>query len=190
MRRLLTVLVALSLAPVSASAAGRLGFEYTIEMEKDGAVKEASFLKGFETREGLRLRVKLEQASYCYMIAGDGQERFYLTFPDPQSMSNAPFLQARAKLPRMTFMRLDEDSSIERLFLVVSAEKVPELEAVLRDKRKAMRESEAIEIRDRYQGEGSYRREILGDVAKVRWTPRGTRPAVVVEEIAIRRSAR
>lgn len=189
MRRLLIVLGALSLAAGSASAAGRLSFEYTIETESGGAVEEASFLKGFETKEGLRLRIKLDQASYCYMIASDGQGSFNLTFPDPQSMSSAPFLQARAKLPKTTFMRLDEDPSIERLFLVVSSDKVPELEAALQEKRTAMRESVPIEIRDRYQGEGSYRREVVDNVAKVHWTPRGTQAAVVVEEIAIRRSA-
>ncbi len=60
MRRLIGMLMLLA---ASAPAwAANLSFEYTIERERGGSVSSASFLKGFDTADALRLKVKLEQA--------------------------------------------------------------------------------------------------------------------------------
>jgi hypothetical protein len=46
-------------------------------------------------------------------------------------------------------------------------------------------ESLAFEVRDRYHGEGAYSRELDGPTVSVRYKPKLSGPAVVVEEIAL-----
>jgi len=182
----LSVILALGLASV-ASADGGLKFQYTIERESGGAVSEANFLKGFDLKDGLRLKVKLGQASYCYVITSATHGRYRLVFPDPETKRGQGIEpNTWARLPKSTFVRLGDDPGVERIYLVVSQQRIPEFEETFGKGELVLSESLALDVRDRYQGAASYTRDLDGDTISVKYKPKNTKPPVVVEEISIR----
>jgi len=184
MRRLL-ILLLLGSAAGSLRAEG-LAFQYTIEREKGGTVPVA-LLKGFETKDGLRLKVKLAQTSYCYVIMGDGKDRYRLAFPDLENKrSDGLAANEWAKIPKSTFVRIGDDPGVERMYLVVASQRIPELEDLFARGGTVISETLALDVRDRYHGDGSYSRELEGDTISVRFRPRTAATSVVVEEISLR----
>ena len=183
------VLATLALAALSAPAwaNGNLSFEYTIERERGGSVSAASFLKGFDTSEALRLKVKLDQSSYCYVIMRGQQGDYRLTFPEPGPRPvEALAANEWAKLPKTTFVRLSEEPGVERMYLIVSSTRVPELEGAAIQAGRSLPETVALDVRDRYQTDGSYSRDLDGNRVAVRYKPRTSSASVVVEEISLR----
>ena len=176
----------LGLVVASPAAASSIGFQYTIEREHDGNVTETNFLKGFELRDGLRLRVKLHQASYCYVIMSHPTGGYRLVFPDPGTRK-ADDLAAHqwARIPKSTFLRVGEDPGVERMYIVVATTRIPELEEQSLAGRSVVSESLAFEVRDRYHGEGAYSRGLDGPTVTVKYRAKTPGPAVVVEEIAV-----
>lgn len=187
MRRYLGLAALLALAPATPAFANSLGFQYTIEREHDGSIVESSFLKGFEIKDGLRLRIKLQQASYCYVIvSGPVGGGYRLVFPDPGTRKSTGLtVNQWARIPKSTFMRMGEDPGVERMYIIVSTERIPELEDQAQIGRAVVSESLAFEVRDRYHAEGAYSRELNGPTVSVRYKPKLSGPAVVVEEIAV-----
>ncbi|MGE3375739.1 MAG: hypothetical protein AB7O37_19555 [Vicinamibacteria bacterium] len=184
MRRLIGMLMLL--AASAPARAANLSFEYTIERERGGAVSSASFLKGFDTADALRLKVKLEQSSYCYVIMRGPKGDYRLTFPEAGARPvEAQPANQWAKLPKSTFVRLSEEPGVERMYLVIASERVPELEQAAQ-KGQSLEEGFALDVRDRYQTDGSYSRDLAGNTISVRYRPRGVGASVVVEEISLR----
>ncbi len=185
MRRLF-VLLLLGSAAASARAEG-LAFQYTIEREKGGTVQAVTFLKGFDMKDGLRLRVKLSQPSYCYVIVAESQARYRLAFPYPESRrSNGLASSDWAKIPKSTFVRIGDDPGVERMYLVVASQRVPEIEDRFARGATVTSETLALDLRDRYLADASYNRDISGDTISVRFRPRTAMPSVVIEEISLR----
>ena len=161
MRRYLALAAFLGLASATPAVASSLGFQYTIEREHDGSIIETSFLKGFEIKDGLRLRVKLHQASYCYVIMSTPAGGYRLVFPDPDMRKGAGLgVNQWARIPKSTFLRMGEDPGVERMYIIVATERIPELEDQAQAGRRLVSESLAFEVRDRYHGEGAYSREL------------------------------
>lgn len=188
MRRARTGLALLVLVAAAPAGADGIAFQYTIEREREGNVIESSFLRGFDTRDGLRLRVKVQQPSYCYVIMGEPDGGYRLAFPDPDARP-ADLLAANqwAKIPKSTFVRMGDDPGIERMYLVVASQRIPELEDGFARGSALLAESVALDVRDRYHGDGSYSRDLDGATVSVKYRPRalgGT--SVIVEEIALR----
>lgn len=186
MRRHLALAALLGLAAATPVAASGLGFQYTIEREHDGSIIETNFLRGFEIKDGLRVRVKLHQASYCYVIMSNPAGGYRLVFPDPDTRKiDALGANQWARIPKSTFLRMGEDPGVERMYIVVATERIPELEEQASVGRAVISESLAFEVRDRYHGEGAYSRALDGSTVSVRYKPKASGPAVVVEEIAV-----
>ena len=185
MRRYLATAL-LGLVVASPAAASSIGFQYTIEREHDGNIVETNFLKGFEIKDGLRLRVKLNQTSYCYVIMSHPAGGYRLVFPDPTTRKADDLgVHQWARIPKSTFMRMGEDPGVERMYIVVSTTRIPELEEQARTGRAIVSESLAFEVRDRYHGEGAYTRGLVGPTVTVKYKAKTPGPAVVVEEIAV-----
>lgn len=181
MRNLTLTAVLLAFAATAHAGKG-LGFEYSLEQEREG--KETSFMRGFDLSDGLRLRVKLKQPSFCYLIADDGNGRHKLAFPTPGALPDA--LDAGgARIPETTFVRFHNDRRVARFFLIVSNERVAELERAFASQ-DDLPVTLALEVRDRYQGTGDYKRKIKDDAVAISWRAAGQGPDVVVEEIALR----
>ncbi len=185
MRRSWALSALLAAAGATPAAGEGIGFQYTIEREHEGKVIETSFLRGFEINDGLRLRVQLNQASYCYVIMSHPQGGLRLVFPDPEARkTDAIGVDQWARFPKSTFVRLGEDPGVERMYIIVASQRIPELEEQAKRGR-SVSEALAFEVRDRYHGEGAYTRELDGPTVSVRYRAKTPGPVVVVEEIAV-----
>ena len=179
---LLGLLASLSAAP--ALADGGLKFQYTIERASGDTVSETTFLQGFDTRDALRLKLRLGQPSYCYVLMSGENKHFRLAFPD-DTRQGLPANQW-ARVPKTTFFRLSEDLGVGRVYIIVARQRVTEIESALAQGGEAVSETLALQVRDRYQGPGSYTRVLDGSTVSVRFQGRSGQPSVVVEEVALR----
>ena len=185
MRRSCALSMLLGMVAASPALADGIAFQYTIEREHAGNVIETSFLRGFEIQDGLRLRVKLNQASFCYVIMSHPSGGFRLVFPDPETRkTDAIGIDQWARIPKSTFVRMGEDPGVGRMYIIVASQRIPELEQATA-RRAVVSEALAFEVRDRYLGDGSYSRDLEGPTVTVKYRPRNAGPVVVVEEIAV-----
>jgi hypothetical protein len=185
MRRLTALVALLGVAGAAPATAESLGFQYTIEREHEGSVIDATFLRGFETRDGLRLRIKLNQESYCYVIMRAPVGGYRLVFPDSGTLKGGGLpINEWARIPKTTFLRMGEDPSVQRIYIIVAAQRVPELdEAAARGQ--ALSEAVASEVRGRYQGGGSVTREQDGQTVSIKYRAEPSGTLSVVEEITL-----
>ena len=187
MRRTLVLVAIAALSAPSLHAAGRLKFQYTIELQREGQLSETSFLRGFQFDDGVRLRVKLDQSSYCYVMMRQQDGSYDISYAAGSGGgATRPSGDSWAKLPKTTFMSAGNES-VDRMYLVVANSKVKELEDAIAAGGTGLTESLALEVRDRYVGAGSYRRDLEGDRFTVSFKPTQPRSVVVVEEISLRR---
>ena len=185
MRRFLALFALLGLPGAAPAADDSLAFQYTIEREHEGTIIETGFLKGFDIKDGLRLKVKLNQESYCYVILRAPGGGYQLVFPDRGTLKAGGLpVNEWARIPKSTFLRMGEDPKVERMYIIVAAQRVPELdEAAARGH--AVSEAMVFEIRDRYQGKGTSSRDLDGHTVSVRYRANSADPPSVVEEIAV-----
>src|SRR5262245_3908193 len=180
MRRLLPF-VLVGLAPVALGAEPNLAFQYTLERADSDS--DATFLRGFDKKEGLRLKVKLGQESFCYVLLSGKDGSFQLVFPNADTLKTALPVGEWARIPKSTFMRLGEDPKAERMYIVVAAQRVPELDEAAKKGEVVVTEAKAQALRDRY-GKGSYVRGQDGKNVSVRYRPNPGDVAAIVEDVS------
>jgi hypothetical protein len=159
-----------------------VGFDYSVKLERAGA--HVGFLKGFEKGDGLSLEVQLKQPSYVYIVTRAADGHFRLSYPEPRSAAGTS--GPSEKLGPIKLVRMNEDPAVQRLYLIVSLVRLPELESKLSTADRAVPEALPLEVRDRYVGEGVYTRELKQGGILIRYKTARSE-AVVVEEIALRR---
>jgi hypothetical protein len=186
MRRFLALFALLGLPGAAPAADDSLAFQYTIEREHEGSIIESSFLKGFDIKDGLRLRVKLNQESFCYVIMRAPAGGYQLVFPDRGTLKAGGLpVNERARIPKSTFLRMGEDPKVERMYIIVAAQRVPELDEAAAKGHAVLSEAMVFEIRDRYQGKGTSSRDLDGHTVSIRYRPNSGEAPSVVEEIAV-----
>lgn len=187
MRRFLALFAVLGVAGTASAAwPSSIGFQYTIEREHEGAIIESSFLKGFDIKDGLRLRVKLHQESYCYVIVSVADGGYRLVFPDLGTLKAGGLPVGEwARIPKSTFLRMGEDPKVQRMYIVVAAQRVPELDEAAAKGNPLLTDARAFEIRDRYHGEGTYTRDLDGQTVSVKYRSKASEAPSIVEEIAV-----
>jgi hypothetical protein len=186
MRRFLVLLALLGVAGAAPAAADDLAFQYTIERERDGSVINDTFLRGFEVTDGLRLRVKLNQTSYCYVIMSAAAGGYRLVFPNPGTLKAALPLNEWARIPRSTFLRIGEDPGAKRMYIIVSARRVAELDEAAAKGVVVLSEATTIEVRDRYRhAEVGYTRQLEGQTVSIKYRGKAGEAPSVVEEISL-----
>jgi hypothetical protein len=185
MRRSLALFAVLALIGAAAAAADELAFQYTIERERGGSVTEDTFLRGFDVTDGLRLKVKLNQTSYCYVMVSASAGEYRLVFPDPGTLRGGALpLNEWARIPKSTFLRLGEDPAVTRIIIVVSTRHVPELDDAAAKGNLVLSEAKTFEVRDRYRhAEAGYSRLPQGQTVSVTYRTKAGEPTSVVEEI-------
>ena len=182
MRRLLAfALLGLALAPVAPAAEPSLAFQYTIERADSDS--DATFLRGFVTKEGLRLRVKLAQESFCYVLLS-GKGGYQLVFPNADTLKMALPVGEWARIPKSTFVRLGDDPKSERMYIIVSAQRVAELDQAAQKGQVVLSEATTQGIRDRY-GKGTYTRGQDGRAVSLRYRPNPGDSASIVEDVSV-----
>ena len=89
----------------------------------------------FEANYQIRVSVRSPQAGYLYVLnegPGSAQPEFVVLFPSPTANHGSPLLHAEqlVQIPEQTWFRFDTQQGVEKLWLIFSADAVPELEAV------------------------------------------------------------
>ena len=181
MRKALSLL-ALVLASGAASAVADEGVEFQYTLKREGlAANGSGAVQGFDTADGLGLKVRFEQAGYCYLLLREGG-RYRVAFPSRPAGTAG---EGSAWVPKSTLVRLGESPGVDRMVLVVAQEPVAELEQALHTGA-LLDEAVAMGVRDRTLTGGAYSRALEGDRVSVKYRPRAGDPAVVVEEIPVR----
>jgi hypothetical protein len=184
MRRGLLPFVLLGVAASVPATAEDVSFQYTIERERGGSIVEDTFLRGFDVTDGLRFRVKLNQTSYCYVLMSAAGGSYRLVFPDPGTLlAGALPLNEFARIPKSTFLRVGEDPRVNRIYIIVSARRVPELDEAASKGAAVLNEAKTLEIRNRYvQADAGYTKETQGQTVSIKYHGK-TGAYSVVEEI-------
>ena len=89
----------------------------------------------FEANYQIRVSVRSPQAGYLYVLnegPGSAQPEFVVLFPSPTANRGSQLLHAEqlVQIPEQTWFRFDTQQGVEKLWLIFSADAVPELEAV------------------------------------------------------------
>jgi serine/threonine protein kinase len=128
-------------APASAAVPERaLTYWITVQKFRNKKPYQAPFILpgeiNFEPDYQIRLNVRAPQAGYFYVV-NEGPARasatpeFVILFPSSTANNGSPLLPAEQSLqiPDETWLQFDSEQGVETLWLVLSAEPVPELEA-------------------------------------------------------------
>lgn len=179
--------LAVGTAPAVAGS-GKLEVAYSLMLQDGESEVAASLLDGLDSGDGFRVRMRPAQECFVYLIGQREPGDLRLLLPDRRTRRGKNRL-ARGKdftWPREGWLRLDQARGIERLYLILADRQIPELEARFALRRLSFPESVIVEIRDRYQGATTYRREVKDERVKVRFKSRDGEAALLIEEIAIR----
>ncbi len=128
--------------PVTSVAPERtLTYWITVQKFRDGKPYQDPFdLAGeinFEADYQIRLSVRSPEAGYLYVLnegpvtAGSAPE-YIVIFPSPTANDGSEFVAAnqRVLIPDPTWLKFDKDQGVEKLWVVFSAEPVPELAGI------------------------------------------------------------
>ena len=127
-----------TVTPPPAPVAERtLTYWITVQKYKDGKPYQDSFtLAGeinFEQNYQIRVSVRSPQPGFLYVLnegPESGQPEFVMAFPSVTANNDSPFLPAGqvVQIPEKTWLQFDKEQGVEKLWLVFSEDKVPELE--------------------------------------------------------------
>ncbi len=188
-RRIWILALALTLAAAAAEAGGgKIAVAYSLLIDEGGVPTASSPLAGLAGGDGFRVRLEPAQECYAYVVVQRDEDDFRLLFPDRRSERGRNRLDKGESFtwPQKGWLRLDDNSGSERVYLILSREQILELEARFALEQDAFPESVILDIRDRYQGDSSYRRKVDDDRVKVRFKSRDGEPALLIEEVLIR----
>lgn len=171
-----------------AADTAKLEVAYSLLLQNGKGPIATSLLDGLESGDGFRVRMRPAQECYLYLIAQRGRDDFRLMLPDRRTQRGKNRL-ARGKeftWPQEGWLRLDEKSGVERMYLILADRQIPELEARFALAKTSFPESVIVDIRDRYQGITKYKRKVNDERIKVRFKSRDGEAVLLIEEIAIR----
>ena len=89
----------------------------------------------FEENYRIRVNVRSPQQGYLYVInegPAAAQPEYVVLFPSPTANQGSPLLTAEqlVQIPEQSWIKFDAQQGVEKLWLIFSADPVPELEAV------------------------------------------------------------
>ena len=157
-------------------------------MKQGNALVSTSVLEGLETGDSFRLNIRPGQKCYAYLVVQRKPDDFRLLYPSTREDRGKNLLAKKEEIvwPGDGWLRLDGRHGTERMYLILSAERIYELEARYALADKSFPESVLLDIRDRYHTENNfYRRQIDEEGVHVRFRSREL-PAVLIEEITLR----
>lgn len=166
----------------------KIGLTYSLLVNQNGSTSTTGLLEGLESGDSFRLNIRPGQEVYAYLVVQNRPNRFQLIYPHNGSRRGKNLLRKKEDFvwPQEGWLRLDKKSGTERMYLILSAERIYELEARYALSDDCFPESVLLDIRDRYQTDNNnYSRQIGEDSVRVRFRSHGL-PAVLIEEITLR----
>ncbi len=119
-----------------------LTYSLTVQSFTDGRYKEPFTLSGemlFRNRDRIRLNIKSPQSGHLYILnqgpkSEYGEAAYNILFPSPTTNAGAAQLSAgqEIQIPRQSWFELDAKEGTEMVWLVWSANALPELESAKR----------------------------------------------------------
>ena len=119
-----------------------LNYSLTVQSYNDGRYKNPFKLSGemlFRNKDRVRLNIKSPQTGYLYILNespkdDQGESSFNILFPSPTTNDGAARLPANQEIqiPRQSWFELDAKEGTELVWLVWSANALPELESAKR----------------------------------------------------------
>ncbi len=119
-----------------------LTYSLTVQSFTDGRYREPFTLSGemlFRNRDRIRLNIKSPQSGYLYILnqgpkSQNGEAAYNILFPSPTTNAGAAQLSAgqEIQIPRQSWFELDAKEGTELVWLVWSANALPELESAKR----------------------------------------------------------
>jgi hypothetical protein len=181
----------LALLLTTAASAGsvktKIDLTYDLMLQRGATVATADVLDGLASGDRFRMRFTPKQDCFVYLVVQHDPGDFRLLYPNSHADRGQNRLARKKEFiyPKRGWLRLDSTIGMERLYVIFSTVAITELEARYALAETAFPESTLVDIRDRYQNGGSYRREVHGGETRVRFRSRGI-PAVLIEEITLR----
>jgi serine/threonine protein kinase len=119
-----------------------LTYSLTVQSFTDGRYKEPFTLSGemlFRNRDRIRLNIRSSQSGHLYILnqgpkSQTGEAAYNILFPSPTTNAGAAHLSAgqEIQIPRQSWFELDAKEGTELVWLVWSANALPELESAKR----------------------------------------------------------
>jgi hypothetical protein len=181
MHRILGMLLA-GLLVASAAPALAADIDFTYAFETAGGT--TSFIKGFQPGQPITLQVKLKDTGYVYIVHEIENGQFTLVHPRPEGKPSMA-VTASEQLPPVKIVHVTTTIDVARLVLIVSKDRISELETLLAKGDGKMPARLIFDIRDKYYSPGLYTRDVREDSVKVGYKTTADKPAVV-EEISLR----
>ncbi|HEV8253671.1 MAG TPA: hypothetical protein VGQ78_02865 [Vicinamibacteria bacterium] len=175
---LLTGLLVASAAP---AIAADIDFTYAFEL---GTGSTTSFIKGFQRGQPITLQVKLKDTGFVYIVHEVENGQYTLVHPRPEGKPSMA-VTASEQLPPVKIIHVATAAEVARLVLIVSRDRISELEGLLAKGEGKMPAHMILDIRDKYYSPGLYTRDVREDSVKVDYKTTADKPAVV-EEISLR----
>ncbi len=188
MRKWLWTLVLILLCgPAQAGLRTKLGLHYSLLLDQHGKTIVTSLLEGLESGDSFRLSIRPGQKCYVYLVAQREPDEFRLLYPHGKTQRGKNLLPKKKAFvwPQEGWLKVDRHKGTERMYLILAAERIYELEARFALSEKSFPESVMLDIRDRYQADSTYSRELDDENVKVKFKSRGV-SAVLIEEITLR----
>jgi len=117
-------------------------YSLTVQSFTDGRYKTPFTLSGemlFRNRDRIRLNIKSPQSGYLYILnqgpkSENGEGMYNILFPSPTANAGTAQLAAgqQVQIPQQSWFELDANEGKELLWLVWSAEPIPDLESAKR----------------------------------------------------------
>jgi hypothetical protein len=164
-------------------AGGALDFEYQFGTMGDGeAPRYFGQLPALQSGERFTVRVRPQQAVFAYLFVTDGRGRYTLLPSDTDDGVGTFLPRDRwSRVPdERAVLRLDENRGVERVYLVVSKSRVPEIERLVEDEQ-SVSDDWLIDLRTRVVGRGRWTRTLAETAVRASYTG-----AIAVEDAAFR----
>jgi len=165
------------------AAAKTLEVRYRLEF---GAEKDFAAPRAVKSGETFKVGVRAASAANVYLLVSKTENEYSLVLP--RKASSRVRANQWVSLPgEGEAFRVDRQTGVERMYLIVSDAPVDELEDLIADGKPPdmLDESWILEVRDQYAGDGDLRRRRqAGAVALTFTVP--AEPAVIVEQIVLR----
>ena len=160
-----------------------LDVRYRLEF---GAEKDFVAPRAIKSGETFKVGVRAASAANVYLLVSKAEDEYSLVLPRKAS-SRVRANQWVALPGEGEAFRVDRQTGVERMYLIVSDAPVDELEDLVAEGKPpdTLTESWILKIRDQYAGDGDLRRRRQAGAIALTFTA-PAEPAVIVEQIVLR----
>jgi hypothetical protein len=171
------------------AANARLELDYGFVIEREGKETEVGLLTDARSGDRFHIRVRPRQTAYAYLFVSKDDRAFDVVLPSERGRETDATLVRHewSTLPDQDWLGFDKSRGLDRMYLVLSSAKVPEIEELFdAGKADSVDETWLLDLRGKLEGDGTTTRDRAGKTVTLTHRRRGAGPATVVEAFTIR----